>query len=137
MKKQLGWVIALAAILIVGFVLFSRTEDKDESKVTPSPKTQNSSNNQGSTSQGSAGTGPDDGQPVEEQEIAEHRNALSGVLRTSNDKSRGNLMLEVDDSDRIVYLTTSKDYSSLVGKSVKVDIEGDVNSFSIINISED
>jgi len=63
-------------------------------------------------------------------------NVWLGELRISNDKSRGNLMLMLEDSDRIIYINTSRDYNSLMGKSVAVTYEGSLDSFTLIDIQE-
>ena len=55
-----------------------------------------------------------------------------GMLQKSDNTSKGNLMLVM--SDHTVYLRTSRDYSSLIGKKVEVSYQGDLNSFSLENI---
>ena len=61
-------------------------------------------------------------------------NVLEGTLKVSNDSTRGNLMLELLNSDRVIYLRTSRDFSSLVGKDVAVTIDGTMEKFSLIDI---
>lgn len=61
-------------------------------------------------------------------------NGLEGVLRKSDKASRGNLMLELSNSDKIIYLHTSRDYSNLIDQEVNVIIDGTLESFVIINI---
>ncbi|MBX4188232.1 MAG: hypothetical protein KW793_03820 [Candidatus Doudnabacteria bacterium] len=67
-------------------------------------------------------------------EVTEVPNALEGELKQSNDKRRGNLMLLLNDSDRIIYLNTSRDFSPLIGKQVSVSIEGSLDDFRLVDI---
>ena len=66
--------------------------------------------------------------------VEEVPNALQGELQASNDKRRGNLMLLLKDSDRVIYLNTSRDFSSLIGKQVLVSIEGSLDDFRLLDI---
>ncbi|MBI4276291.1 hypothetical protein HY629_00430 [Candidatus Uhrbacteria bacterium] len=64
----------------------------------------------------------------------ESGNTLRGVLRASNDRTRGNLMLELADSDKVIYLRSSRDFSALYNKEVAVIIDGDLNEFTLLDI---
>jgi hypothetical protein len=68
--------------------------------------------------------------------VEEVPNALEGELKESNDKRRGNLMLMLKDSDRIIYLNTSRDFSQFIGKQVSVSIEGSLDDFRLLDIKE-
>ena len=57
-----------------------------------------------------------------------------GKLEKSSDTKRGSLMLIMQDSDRTVFINTSRDYSALIGKDVKVTIDGDFSGFTLLNI---
>jgi len=70
----------------------------------------------------------------ETTKVEEVPNALEGELKISNDKKRGNYMLLLNDSDRIIYLNTGRDYSDLVGKQVSVAIEGSLDDFRLVDI---
>ncbi|MEK7617518.1 MAG: hypothetical protein AAB410_00030 [Patescibacteria group bacterium] len=59
---------------------------------------------------------------------------LEGVLKISDDLKRGNLMLV--QADHIVYLFTSRDYSQLFEKEVKVEIDGSLENFRLVDIKE-
>ena len=58
---------------------------------------------------------------------------LSGMLRKSDNLNRGSLMLVMP--DHVVYLTTSRDFSSLVDQAVNVEIDGDFNNFRLLDIT--
>jgi hypothetical protein len=70
----------------------------------------------------------------EQTKVEEVPNALEGELKVSTDKKRGNYMLLLNDSDRIIYLNTSRDFSSLVGKQVLISIDGSLDDFRLIDI---
>ncbi|MBL8031767.1 MAG: hypothetical protein JNK33_05600 [Candidatus Doudnabacteria bacterium] len=57
-----------------------------------------------------------------------------GTLLTSDNPTRGNLMLKTQNST--FYLRTSRDYSSLLGKSVTATGNGTTEQFSLIDIIE-
>ncbi len=76
---------------------------------------------------------PQSDQPAVVEEVP---NALNGELQNSSDPKRGNLMLLLQDSDRIIYLHTSRDYSALVGKQVQVMIDGSLDDFRLVDIVE-
>jgi hypothetical protein len=73
-------------------------------------------------------------QPSGQEQVQEVPNALEGELKVSNDKKRGNLMLLLANSDRIIYLNTSRDFGSLIGKQVIVSIEGSLDDFALQDI---
>ena len=66
--------------------------------------------------------------------VEEVPNSLSGQLQKSNDSRKGNLMLKLADSERTIYLNTSRDFSSLVGKDVVVTIDGSLDDFRLVDI---
>lgn len=57
-----------------------------------------------------------------------------GRLEKSSDPKRGNYMLTLQDSDRVVFINTSRDYSAFEGKDVKVQVDGDFSGFSLLDI---
>ncbi len=59
--------------------------------------------------------------------------ALEGTLQKSNNLKLGNLML-VRDNQPTVYLHTSRDFSSLIGKRVMMSFEGTQSSFTLKDI---
>lgn len=69
-----------------------------------------------------------------EQKPEQAGNYLEGTLRISNDNARGNLMVELMNSDRIIYLRTGRDFSGLLNTDVSVQIEGTIDRFSLIDI---
>lgn len=58
--------------------------------------------------------------------------SLGGTLKASDAPANGNLMLVMP--DRTVYLRTSRDYSALLDKRVKVQIKGNLESFQLEDI---
>lgn len=112
MNKKILVIIAVVVILIVvGFMIV-----QSKKKQTEGPAKKIDQNNQ---------------QQSQEQVSG---NFLEGTLKISNDQSRGNLMLELMNSDRIIYLRTSRDFSGLLNQLVAVQIEGTIDYFSLIDI---
>jgi hypothetical protein len=116
---KLKYIFAVFVLAVVGFGVwyFSKPSvepiNNQENTLTPQPPGQST------------------GDVVEEVP-----NALEGELRDSSDKRRGNLMLLLKDSDRIIYLNTSRDFSQLIGKQVSVSIEGSLDDFRLLDIKE-
>ena len=63
-------------------------------------------------------------------------NELVGTLQVSNNLTRGNLMLvtSLAGRDTIIYLTSSRDFSALLGKTVRVNYSGTPDAFILGNI---
>ncbi len=59
---------------------------------------------------------------------------LEGTLQISDDLRQGNLMLET--TDKKIYIFTSRDYSELFGREVKVEIKGTPDNFTLIDITK-
>lgn len=60
-------------------------------------------------------------------------NTWQGVLKQSDNAAKGNLMINVD--GHLVYIRTSRDYSSLIGKEVKVTYQGTLDNFTLGDIT--
>ncbi|MEX1064315.1 MAG: hypothetical protein WD898_01020 [Candidatus Paceibacterota bacterium] len=109
-------ILTILAIVVVAVILiWVKTGSKDKSLMLD-PKTSNGQ---------SGNQTVDDNQPV---------NTLEGTLRVSDDPSKGNLMLVTEES--VVYITTSRDYSSLVGEEVVVSVDGTLENFTLLNINK-
>lgn len=61
-------------------------------------------------------------------------NVLEGTLRNSDNTKKGNLMLVME--NRTLYISTSRDFSALIGKKVKVTYEGTPEDFHLGDIVE-
>ncbi len=59
-------------------------------------------------------------------------NNLEGQLKISDDAKRGNLMLVME--DRTIYIFTARDYSPLLDKQVKLQIDGSPENFRLVDI---
>lgn len=108
-KRFLNWAAAAVAVIVViaGVVKFASNK-----AVAPSGK---------------------DNKAAENNLPAEPAvNTLSGVLRKTDDIERGTLYLVT--SDKKIYINTTRDYSFLAGKEVTVEIEGDLQSFKLVDI---
>lgn len=59
---------------------------------------------------------------------------LEGVLWSSDDEAKGNLMLV--GKDATIYIRTSRDFDELIGKYVIASIDGTLENFTLLNIEE-
>ena len=64
----------------------------------------------------------------------ENVNTLEGVLWSSDDETKGNLMLV--NNNTTIYIRTSRDFSGLTGKYVIASIDGTQDNFTLLNIEE-
>lgn len=60
-------------------------------------------------------------------------NMWEGKLEASDNTAKGNYKLT--SGTHVIYIKTSRDYSSLVGKDVKVSYQGSLESFSLQDIT--
>lgn len=61
-------------------------------------------------------------------------NTLDGVLWSSDDNTKGNLMLVTGNTT--IYIKTSRKFDELTGKNVIVSIDGTPDNFTLLNIEE-
>ncbi len=111
-KKKSLTILAVVVVVIV--LIWFNTKSTGESLMLE-PKASDNQNGQVLTGN----------QPVD---------TLEGTLRVSNNSSKGNLMLMADES--VIYITTSRDFSSLLGKNVVVSVDGTLENFTLLNIEE-
>ena len=64
----------------------------------------------------------------------ENVNTLEGVLWSSDDETKGNLMLV--NNNTTIYIRTSRDFSGLTGKYVIASVDGTLDNFTLLNIEE-
>ena len=64
----------------------------------------------------------------------ENANLRTGILKASDNPARGNLMLVTENKDAL-YISTVRDFNSLVGKEVKVSTEGTGTGFKLLDIT--
>jgi len=128
MKNILGVVIAVV-VIIAAIVWFNNSGEPEEAQETGNNTQQQPSNN--SNQSGNVDQNQDNENETDEEESDF---TLEGTLQNSNDKNRGNLMLLLTDSDRVVYFTTARDFSKLVGEEVVLTIDGTLDSFTLLDI---
>lgn len=68
-----------------------------------------------------------------DQKVEQTSNSWTGVLKNSDNQAKGNLMLVT--ADHTVYIHTSRDFSSLIGKNVKVAYTDTLESFVLGDIT--
>lgn len=120
MNKKTWLAVGLTAALIAAFVLWqSETKAPDQNSNTVPAETSSEK------PEGNKETLP---------APANNFNTWEGVLEKSNDTKKGNLMLKT--TERTTYIFTSRDYSNLIGKNVVVTYQGDIESFTLGDITE-
>ncbi len=106
----------IIVLLVVGWLLKARHSAKEEA-APAAPQTQNADN------QASAAA------PAGEDQAS----TWTGTLKASANPAKGNLVLVT--SDQTIYIKTSRDFASLVGKTVKVTYQGTPQNFVLGDIT--
>jgi|GEM_PF-2049121 len=119
-KKQYAITLAIAAIIVVSLVFIKIRSQK---AIAPE-QYQNQSQQELPTPQE---------QDAPQAELPENNNIWQGTLRISDNLKKGNLLLET--SDRTIYIYTSRDYSNLLDKKVKVNYQGTLDNFVLGDIT--
>jgi hypothetical protein len=116
MKKNTWYVVAVVAVVVVVFAIARTRNSTTKTEVTPVSNTSTQN-----PSQPKAGNSATEGTYWE------------GTLKASDSAKKGNLMLVTDKTT--VYINTSRDYSALIGKKVKVTYQGTLASFTMMDIT--
>jgi hypothetical protein len=74
-------------------------------------------------------------EPASGLQMPEASTGLEGTLQASDNKNSGNYMLVMERNKKL-YISTGRNYDSLIGKSVIVDYEGTLEDFTLKNITE-
>jgi len=74
------------------------------------------------------------GEELTDNISAENVDTLEGVLWSSDDETKGNLMLVNNNST--IYIRTSRDFSDLTGKYVIASVDGTLDNFTLLNIED-
>jgi cytoskeletal protein RodZ len=136
MKKIFIWIVVVVLLVIAGWWFFLRVDhytiEEQTGQITNPPPPANSNNNTSSDSE--ADSSSDASDTPDTSDISDSDNTWIGTLHISDDASKGNLMLNLDDSDTVVYIRTSRDFSALIGKDVNVTYEGTLENFKLVDI---
>jgi len=73
--------------------------------------------------------------PAPQPTAATEANVWHGTLKASNNGTKGSLMLVT--TDRTIYIRTSRDFSDLINKKVRVTYSGTLQSFVLGGITLD
>jgi len=111
---------ALIVLVVVGWLILRQAPKKATAPSETQEQQDDASQNQQS--------------PIPNAQESETATANSwiGILKTSDNETKGNLMLVT--GDRTIYLRTSRDYSALIGKQVSVNYKGTLDSFGLVDI---
>lgn len=126
-------------IVVIAIILFVVQANKDNNDQTEDQQTaeQNTNTQNGSVN----GNDTDSSNPSNQNQNGQTSSNFTsgnvsavGLLRVSDNTARGNLMVESNRGK--IYIKTSRDFSSLVGKSVTMNAEGSLNSFKFLGFNE-
>lgn len=82
---------------------------------------------------GQSGTVENQGETESVPKAGTLEDQFTGTLKISDNLKRGNLMLITE--ERTIYLFTSRDYSALLDKAVRVEVEGTLENFRLVDIA--
>jgi hypothetical protein len=117
-KKKFYLNIAIVAIVVlVGFLVFKKTTNHQTKESTNPESQQNKAGKLTPLPRTPLPDGP----------------AWEGVLKVSDNLKKGNLMLITE--QRTIYLFTSRDFSNLLDKQVKVIYQGSLENFTLLDIA--
>ncbi len=119
-RQQTQYIVGIVVIILIVVAVYASRK-----KTNTQP---NSVNNNGQN-QASSSKPAESGVPTNNTES----DTWTGVLKTSDNPAKGNLMLMAD-SGKTIYFKTSRDYSKLLGKQVAVSYKGTLSSFSLEDI---
>ncbi len=116
-KQIIAWVGAI--IIVIAIVWVIRVKQTNDNKDSQANEQQNTNTSQ-----------------QEQKTIAPAKtnsDVWVGNLKASDTPSKGNLMLVT--AERTIYIKTNRDYSSLVGKKVRVSYSGSWQNFVLGDIT--
>lgn len=123
-QKNYYIVGGIIAVLIVAGLLFNQNKKASNEQDT-NKQTQESNNSQESQKE------IDSQKENTDSQNGSTKNWI-GTLKTSDNLSKGNLMLVT--KERNIYLKTSRDWKKLVNTEVRVAYDGNLESFTLIDI---
>lgn len=112
-KNPRFWTGVIVVVVIITIIIQSKNRENQKS---------NTENNQKTEQQEPAKT------------TISSPNVWEGVLKTSDNAIKGNLMLLT--SEKKIYIKTNRDFSLLINKKVAVTYEGTMDSFRLGDIVE-
>lgn len=133
-KNQIWLIVAAIIILAAGYWLVTRNDDQtDDADDDQTSQEQTGQQNQNSTEPTPTPSGNVNGSQTGQNQSVGNVSA-TGILKASDNAARGNLM--VDSSSGKIYIATKRDFSSLLDKSVTLQAEGTLNSFTFLGFAE-
>lgn len=127
-------IVGLLAVLTI--VYFIATSGNDNGPVVTTETPEQTGQNQPSENQPSAT--PNGQTPTESPNGTQAQTSgnvtATGTLRASDNAARGNLMVE--SSSGKVYVSTGRDFSSLIGTQVTLNAEGSLNNFVFLGFND-
>jgi hypothetical protein len=139
-QKYQNWVLAGLVVLAIivffiirGQVSHNNDQNNDNRGMEEQNQGQNSGDGQNSPTPTPNPTADQTPNPVPANSTAGNVSAV-GTLKASDNASRGNLMVE--SSKGKIYVSTKRDYSAWIGKTVTLDAAGTLDSFKFLGFLE-
>jgi hypothetical protein len=135
LQKRNYLIAGIVALLVIGYFVFQGQEASAPQTSEEQASGENTNGEQiGSETNQNTNSSPNEDQTAADGDLFAGNVSATGTLRASDNPSRGNLVL---DSNRgKIYVQTSRDFSSLLGKEVALDAEGTINSFVFLSFLE-
>lgn len=134
--------LIIAAIVIILLVIYFATRGNTETGQQDQNSNQETSQNSNSNSEGDESKKPAEGSamtstskpatPAASGDAMTGNVTVTGKLMTTDNAAKGNLMVASDKGN--VYITTGRDYSSLVGQNVTLTADGTMTAFTLMDI---
>ncbi len=131
-SKNKGLIIAIVVIVVLIIISVNRKPEEQSSQNNSKPATEQTSTE--STPGSNQPSSPTSTTPAKTTTSTTPTGSLirEGTLLVSDSASRGNYMIKTANS--VFYLRTSRDFSQLVNKEVKMVANGTVEKFTLVDI---
>lgn len=129
-------IVGLLAVLTVFYFIATSGDNGSSPVVRDEATEENSGQNQPTENQPETAENGDEQTetPSGNQTQTNGNVTATGTLRESDNAARGNLMVESANGN--IYVSTSRDFSSLVGSQVILNAEGSLNSFVFLGFND-
>ena len=133
-KNQTFIGVSLLIVLVAITIYLVRTGKNKNQQTANTPNTEQVAGESTGSNQNDSSTEPSGMMANSDSTLTQGDVLASGTLMTSDNLSRGNLMLEKSTSSK-VYVATGRDFSSLLGQAVVLNATGTLDKFVFLGLS--
>ena len=126
-------VVIVVAIIIIAAVRNNDSEDQNTNEQTNEQGSDQNKSQNGEQDQNTGNILPAN-PPSQTQPSTDNSVTARGILRVSDNASKGNLVMESDRGK--IYIATKRDFTSLLNKQVTLQAEGSINQFAFLGFAE-